>query len=70
MDKALLIKNICGLLLNDKKQDCVDFANKNYPFMDNLTQKRQYSKYQMCKVFLRDSLIDAINSAPPLFKIS
>ena len=58
MDKALLIKNICGLLLDDKKQDCVDFANENYPFINNLIQKRQYSKYQMCKVFLRDGFID------------
>lgn len=58
MDKALLIKNICGLLLDDKKQDCVDFANENYPFINNLTQKRQYSKHQMCKVFLRDGFID------------
>jgi 5-methylcytosine-specific restriction endonuclease McrA len=58
MDKAILIKNICGLLLDNKKQDCIDFANENYPFINNLTQKRQYSKRQMCKVFLRDGFID------------
>ena len=67
MDKALLIKNICGLLLDDKKQDCVDFANENYPFMDNLTQKRQYSKYQMCKIFLRDGFIDRYSGNKLLF---
>ena len=67
MDKALLIKNICELLLDDKKQDCVDFANENYPFIDNLTQKRQYSKYQMCKIFLRDGFIDRYSGHKLLF---
>jgi len=47
MDKALLIQNLCGLLLDDKRQECIDFVNKNYPFINNLTQKRHYSKYQM-----------------------
>lgn len=67
MDKALLIQNICGLLLNDKRQDCVDFANENYPFINNLIQKRQYSKYQMCKVFLRDGFIDRYSGNKLLF---
>jgi len=67
MDRALLIKNICGLLLDDKKQDCIDFANENYPFVNNLSQKRQYSKYQMCKVFLRDGFIDRYSGAKLLF---
>jgi len=67
MDRALLIKNICGLLLDDKKQDCIDFANENYPFVSNLSQKRQYSKYQMCKVFLRDGFIDRYSGAKLLF---
>ena len=67
MDKALLIQNICGLLLDDKRPDCIDFANKNYPFIDNLTQKRQYSKYQMCKVFLRDGFIDRYSGDRLLF---
>ena len=67
MDKALLIKNICGLLLEDKKQDCIDFANENYPFINNLIQKRQYSKHQMCKVFLRDGFIDRYTGDKLLF---
>jgi hypothetical protein len=67
MDRALLIKNICGLLLDDKRQDCIDFANENYPFENNLSQKRKYSKYQMCKVFLRDGFIDRYSGKKLLF---
>jgi hypothetical protein len=67
MDKALLIQNLCGLLLDDKKQDCIDFANENYPFVNYLNQKRQYSKYQMCRVFLRDGFIDRYSGAKLLF---
>lgn len=67
MDKALLIKNICGLLLNDKRQDCIDFAEENYPFINNLIQKRQYSKHQMCNVFLRDGFIDRYSGDKLIF---
>lgn len=67
MNKALLIQNICELLLNDKKQDCVDFANSNYPFIENFPQKRQYSKNQMCKIFLRDGFIDRYSGDKLLF---
>jgi len=67
MDRALIIQKICGLLLDDKKQDCIDFANENYPFINNLSQKRQYSKYQMCKVFLRDGFIDRYSGDKLLF---
>ncbi len=58
---------ISGLLMDDKRQDCIDFANVNYPFINNLTQKRQYSKYQMCKVFLRDGFIDRYSGDKLLF---
>jgi len=67
MDKALVIKNVCGLLLNNKRQACIDFANKNYPFNDYKPQKRQYSKFQMCKVFLRDGFIDRYSGDKLLF---
>jgi len=67
MDRALLIKNICELLLDDKRQDSIDFANENYPFINSLPQKRQYSKFQMCKVFLRDGFIDRYSGDKLLF---
>ena len=67
MDRALLIKNICGLLLDDKKQDCIEFANENYPFVHCLPQKRQYSKFQMCKVFLKDGFIDRYSGDKLIF---
>ncbi len=67
MDKALLIKNICELLLDEKRQDSIDFANENYPFNTRPPQKRQYSKFQMCKVFLRDGFIDRYSGDKLLF---
>lgn len=67
MEKALLIQKICGLLLEDKKQDCIDFANENYTFVDRLIQKREYSRYQMCRIFLRDGFIDRYSGDKLLF---
>lgn len=67
MEKALLIKNICTWLLEDKRRDCIDLAMEKYPFVNNSSQKRQYSKYQMCKVFLRDGFIDRYSSDKLLF---
>ena len=67
MDKALLIKNICELLLDEKRQDSIDFANENYPFNTRQPQKRQYSKFQMCKVFLRDGFIDRYSGDKLIF---
>ncbi|MCD6367323.1 MAG: HNH endonuclease, partial [Bacteroidales bacterium] len=43
------------------------------PFISNKTQKRQYTKYQMCEVFLRDGFIDRYSGKkllfPGIFKI-
>ena len=67
MNKALLIKNICGFLLDDRRQDCIDLAMENFPFVDSSPQKRQYSRFQMCKVFLRDGFIDRYSGDKLLF---
>lgn len=67
MDKALLIQNLCGLLLTEKKQECIDLIDNNYPFTDSKIQKRQYSRYQMCQVFLRDGFIDRYSGEKLLF---
>ena len=67
MEKALLIKDICDLLLEDRMQDCIDVAKEKYPFVDSLPQKRQYSKHQMCKIFLRDGFIDRYTGDKLLF---
>lgn len=67
MDKALLIKDLCELLLHNKRQYCIDFANENYPFVNNLIKKRQYSRYQMCRIFLRDGFIDRYSGDKLLF---
>ena len=67
MEKALVIQNLCKLLSENKKQDCIDFANGSYPFTENSSQKRQYSKYQMCKIFLRDGFIDRYSGEKLIF---
>jgi len=67
MDKALLIQDLCGFLLNDKRNDCIELINENYPFVDSLIQKRQYSRYQMCKVFIKDGFIDRYSGDKLLF---
>jgi hypothetical protein len=59
MDKASIIKNLCELLLDDRKKDCIDFAMAHYPFANNAISKRKYSRYQMCKVFLRDGFLES-----------
>jgi hypothetical protein len=67
MNRALLIKDICELLLDNKRQDCIDLANESYPFVHLSLQKRQYSRYQMCKVFLRDGFLDRYTGDKLLF---
>ena len=67
MDKALIIKNLCELLLNDKKNDCIDFATTHYPFSTSSISKRNYSKYEICKIFLRDGFIDRYSGEKLLF---
>ena len=67
MDNALLIQNICRLLSVDKKQECIELAKDNYPFLDTEIHRRQYTKYQMCKVFLRDGFIDRYSGDKLIF---
>lgn len=67
MDKIILIQNICGLLVESKRQECNYLAMKNYPFIDSPINKRQYSRYQMCKVFLRDGFIDRYSGDKLIF---
>ena len=67
MDKALLIHDLCESLMNGKRNDCIDLINENYPFVDTLIQKRQYSRYQMCKVFIQDGFIDRYSGDKLLF---
>lgn len=67
MDKALIIKNLCDLLMEDKKKDCIDFAMTNYPVANNPITKRTCSRYQMCRVFLRDGFIDRYSGVKLLF---
>ncbi len=67
MNKSDIIKNVVELLLADRKQESMDFANKNYPFISPPSEKRQYSKYQMSEVFRRDGFIDRYSGEKLLF---
>lgn len=67
MEKALIIKNVCDLLLAGKRSDSADFAAMHYPFVDSSILRRQYSRDQMCKVFLSDGFIDRYSGDKLLF---
>jgi len=67
MDKGLLIKEICTLLINDKKQEGIDLAKSKYPFEQRNINGRNYTKTQMCKIFLRDGFIDRYSGERLLF---
>ncbi len=73
MEKALIVKNILELLFSEKKQDASFLAKEKYPFIQNQIKKRQYSKYQMLKIFMRDGFIDRYSGTkllfPGIFKI-
>jgi hypothetical protein len=67
MEKTEIINKLCILLLEDRKGDCIDLANSNYPFTINSTSKRKYSKHEMCKCFLNDGFIDRYSGKKLLF---
>ena len=67
MNKAALITDICELLLNDNKAECVELLNSNYPFEKKENKGRNYSKLQMCQVFLDDGFIDRYSGEKLLF---
>ena len=55
MDKTTLIQDICELLLNDKKSNCIEILQKHYPFTDYQKKARQYTKQKMCQEIGRAS---------------
>jgi len=67
MDKGLFVKDICNLLLEDRKDDCIKLLNSNYPFKKKESQGRNYSKIQMCQVFLKDNFIDRYSGEKLIF---
>lgn len=67
MDKATLIQDICELILNDKKSNCIEILQKHYPFTDYQKKARQYTKLKTCQVFLRDGFIDRYSGEKLIF---
>ncbi len=66
--KSNIIKYLCELLIENKNNEGVDFIKENYPFIEiDKVQSRQYSKYEMMKVFLRDGFIDRYSGERLLF---
>ncbi|QAT39090.1 hypothetical protein [Clostridium sp. JN-9] len=58
MDKALIIREACSLILNESKQKAIKFINNNYKFTQETVQKRAYTDKIKMQVFLRDGFID------------
>lgn len=67
MEKVEIVATLGKLLRSEKKQECIEFAEKHYPFTIQSVYKRKYSKYQMCRIFLRDGFIDRYSGARLLF---
>lgn len=67
MEKGEIIKEICQKLLYDNKEECRQIANEQYPFVNNLAEKRQYTPFQQTKIFLRDGFIDRYTGQKLLF---
>lgn len=57
-EKANVIKEVCELLLSNKKEDSVAVINKKYKFDSQKISKRSYTESQKMKVFIRDGFID------------
>ncbi len=57
-EKANVIKEVCELLLSNKKEDSVAVINKEYKFDRLKISKRSYTVSQKMKVFIRDGFID------------
>jgi len=58
-NKADVINKLCELLIDNKKAEGIDFVNENYPFVEiDKLHSRQYSKYEMMNIYLRDGFID------------
>lgn len=66
--KAEIIKKLCELLMENKKDEGINFVTENYPFqtLEN-SASRQYTKYEMMKTFLRDGFVDRYSGEKLLF---
>ncbi len=66
--KAETIKKLCELLMENSKDEGINFIAEHYPFqtVEN-SSSRQYTKYEMMKTFLRDGFIDRYSGEKLLF---
>lgn len=66
--KAETIKKLCEMLLENNKDEGINFIAEHYPFqtVEN-SSSRQYSKYEMMKTFLRDGFVDRYSGEKLLF---
>ncbi|SEA77648.1 hypothetical protein SAMN04515656_12923 [Eubacterium aggregans] len=56
--KAKIIEDIARSLINNNKQEAIDWIEQEYPFKRIKKSRRTYSDEQMCEVFMRDGFID------------
>lgn len=58
MEKALIINDVCKMLLKNLKEDALKVINENYKFNYENVQKRAYTDKEKMKIFMRDGFID------------
>ncbi len=57
-DKGLILKNVCDLLLDNRRDEASSIARSEYPFTINPVAGRKYTPYQSTLIFFRDGFID------------
>jgi hypothetical protein len=67
VEKTLVIQELGNLLLAGKRSEGANLASQHYPFVDTLIAKRNYTRLQMCRVFLSDGFVDRYSGDQLLF---
>jgi len=57
-NKGLILKNICDLILDNRRDEASVLARSEYPFTPNLSIGRKYTLLQSTLIFLRDGFVD------------
>ena len=67
-NKSDIISRLCEFLIAGQADKGADFANEHYPFVEiDKLHTRQYSKFEMMSVYLRDGFIDRYSGEKLLF---
>jgi len=67
LEKAEIMSRVLDLLLENKKEESLEYAKKHYPFVSNTKGFRKCSPYNATIVFLRDGFIDRYSGQKLIF---